>query len=166
MTVKSHVSSTFQALRALAWVWWVWTNVSVHRESQISHQAPTQASQALEHLSWRPKVCTPLLPRSLIHHLHLAKSYISNPLELSLQSWAFSFSHKLPISCSESSRPCSDQSPGIWKVFTMFSSVQIFVAVSLSPSGLWTLAGILFTCVSSSPSWGLSKEKIHLFLHE
>lgn len=57
-----------------------------------------------------------------------------------------------PISCSASSRPCSHQSPGVWKVFTMLSSVQIFVAVSLSPLGLWTLAGILFTCVSSAPS--------------
>lgn len=57
--------------------------------------SPLLASQAPVHLSQRPKVHTPLLPSSLNYHLHRENLSISNPLELSLRSWAFSFSHKL-----------------------------------------------------------------------
>ena len=41
-----------------------------------------------------------------------------------------------PISCSASSPHCSDQSPGVWKVFAVLSSVQIFVLFLLQVYGL------------------------------
>lgn len=95
------------------------------------------AAQGLH--AFTPKIAHPPSGKILAFQIHLNCPFEAEP-------------SRSPISCSASSRPCSDQSPGVWNVFTMLSSVQIFVAVSLSPSVLWTLVGILFTCVSSAPS--------------